>query len=295
MDWYPDKRQGLLWGAGLLIALVAVGALLARSIVGVPPDLGLFLRALVLVALLVLLALLAYGYYGLANLTYRVERNGILIRWGAVVDAVPVGEIVEIVPFAKPARPLTPGPGWPGYRIGRMQAEGVGPLRLYITRPPEQCLLVRTRARSYLVSPANAEGFLADYRTRRKLGYIAKWPQELRLPWLFRLSIWRDRLAAGLALPGLALNVGLFGYLVARYPGLPLRLVLSYNLLGLSDRVGARSELFLLPVVGLAVVLLNAGLAALLHRRERVLALLLLCNGPVVQALIWLAAVRLAR
>ncbi len=295
MNWYPNRRKGLLWGAGLLLALGLADFSLLRGVLGAPVDTWLFLRALLLVATLPLGAFLLYACYGLATLTYRVERNGIMIRWGAVYDMVPVSEIVEIVPYAGLGGRLVEGVGWPGYRVGRAKPAGIGALRMYITRPPEACLLVRTRERAYLISPANPEGFVADYATRRKLGPIVKWAQELRLPRLFDLSIRRDRLAACLAAAALLMNGGLFAYLTTRYPDLPMRLVLSYDLRGQADRIGGRGELFFLPAIGLAVVLLNGLLAGWLHRRERVLALVVLCNGPLVQALMWLATLRLAR
>jgi hypothetical protein len=295
MNWYPAKRVGLVWGMGLILVLLAVQLSLVGEMLGAPVDIWLFLRGLLLAATLPLLAFLAYWYSGLANLAYRVERNGIMIRWAAGCDMVPMGEIRRIEPFAKLGRKLTSGVGWPGYRVGQAEVEGVGPLRFYITRPPETGLLIRTRTMAYLITPANAEGFLGDYRARRKLGPIAEWTQELRLPALFGLGIWRDRLAGGLFAPGLLLNLGLFGYLAARYAGLPLRLALSYGLQGQADYIGSRTEIFFLPAVGLAVVLLNGALAAWLHRRERLLALVLLGNGPLVQALVWLAALRLTR
>ena len=294
MNWYPSKRLGLLSGLVLLTLLVGAEGSLLRSLLGAPIDFWLYLRALIFVAALPLVAFLAYAYYGLAKLAYRVERNGVQIRWGAVVDLVPRDEIVEIVPFAALSKRLGDGWGWPGYRIGDVQVEGLGRVRLYTTRPPEQSLAVRTRNRTYIISPANVEGFLADYRTRRKLGPIVHWTEGRRLPGLLNLSIWRDRLAGELALLGLVLNLALFGYLAARYPGLPPRLTLSYDLQGMADRIGGRSELLALPALGLAMLVVNAALAVWLHRKERVLALLLLSNGPVVQALLWLAAVRLA-
>jgi len=295
MNWYPNKRLGLLWGLVLIAVVVAAEVSLLRSILGAPIDFWLFVRALWCVATLPLLAFLAYGYYGLANLAYRIERNGIMIRWGAIADMVPRDEIIEIVPFSALSKRVSQGWGWPGYRIGDGHVAGVGPVRLYTTRPPEQSMAVRTRTRVYVISPANVEGFLADYRARRSLGPIARWAEGRRLPWLLNLSIWRDQLAGSLALPALVLNVGLFGYLAARYPGLAPRLVLSYDLQGMGDRIGARPEIWILPAAGLAILLVNATLAAAMHRRERVLALLLLAHGPVVQALLWLAVVRLAR
>ncbi len=294
MNWYPDKRLGLLVGLGLIAVLVAVEVLLLRAILGAAIDFGLYLRALLFVAMLPPLGLLAYGYYGLANLAYRVERNGVLIRWGAIADLVPRDEIIEIVPFASLTKQPAGGVGWPGYRIGDGHLDGLGPVRLYTTLPPAQSMAIRTRKRTYVVSPANVEGFLTDYRVRRKLGPIAHWAEERRLPWFLALTIWRDRLAGALVLPGLVLNLGLFGYLAARYPSLPLRLALSYDLQGMADRIGARGELFVLPAAGLGVVLANGALAAWLHRRERALALVLLSVALAVQALLWLAAVRLA-
>ncbi len=295
MNWYPNKRKGLLWGAVLLLALAVADLSLLLSVLGAPVDLWLFLRALLLAATLPLWAILAYGYYGLATLTYRVERNGILIRWGAVSDMVPMREIREIVPSASLSARVVQGIGWPGYRVGRARLAGSSPLRLYTTQRPEACLVIRTRMRDYLISPANAEGFVADYRNRRRLRPIAGWAQEMRLPRWVDLGIWRDRPALALAAAALLLNAGLFGYLAARYPGLPQRLVLSYDLQRQADRIGASAELFRLPAIALAIVLLNGLLAAWLHRRERVLSLLVLCNGPLVQALVWLAALRLAR
>lgn len=292
MNWYPNKRLGLLCGLGLLLALGLADYLLVRRMVGSPIDLVLFGRALLLAATLPLVGFVAYVYCGLANLTYRVERNGIAIRWAAACDMVPVEEIQEIVPLTVGRGRLVGGIGWPGYRVGRARVKGVGWVRVYVTRP-ERSVLVRTRQQAYLISPVNVEGFLADYRARRTLGSIARWTQGQRLPALLRLSIWRDRLAGLLALTGLALNLSLFGYLAAHYQGLAPVLTLSYGPQGLADRIGARAELFLLPGIGLAILLLNGLLAAWVHRRGRVLALLLLGNGPLVQALVWVAAWRL--
>lgn len=294
MNWYPDKRIGLLWGLGLSAALGLADYCLLRDLLASPVNLLFFGRALLLLAALLLFVFLAHAFYGLANLAYHVERNGIVIRWAASYDVVPMNDIRAIEPLPKGAR-LVSGIGWPGYRVGKAEVEGVGPVRLYTTRAAEQSLLVRTAQQSYLISPANVEGFLADYRTRRLLGPIARWTQGQRLPALFGLAVWRDDLVRWVFLPGLLLNLTLFGYLAARYPHLPPRMILSFDPRGMGDRIGVRSELFLLPMTGLGILLLNSVLAAWVHRRERVLSLLLLGNTPLVQALAWLAAWRLLR
>ncbi len=295
MNWYPDKRLGLACGLALLAALLLAGLSISWGVAGSPIGLRLFGQAMLLVVAVAIAAIVGYECYGLANLTYRVERNGVAIRWAAGRHLVPMHEIEEILPFAALGKVLVGGVGWPGYRIGRVQIEGVGPVRLYLTRPPEQALLVRTREQGYLISPANVDGFLTDYRARRVLGAIVQWRQGERLPAALDLSIWHDRLAGLLVLPGLLLNLALFGFLAARYPALPGTLPLAYSPLGLADRIGASRELFLLPAAGLGILLLNGILAAWVHRRERALALLLAANVPLVQVLVWLAAWRLAR
>lgn len=292
MNWYPKKRVGLLWGLALLVGWLLADYSLLRGAVGSPINLQLFGRALLILVTLPLLGLTVHAFHGLANLAYHVGRNGIVIRWAASYDVVPMSEIKEIVPFPAGMR-LSGGIGWPGYRFGQGHVEGLGRVRLYTTRPAERSLLIRTPGLSYLISPANVEGFVADYRARRLLGEITQWTQEQRLPPLFSLGIWREHLALWLLLPGLALNVALFGYLAARYPDLPPRLILSFDPRGLGDRIGPRSELFLLPVIGLGILLLNGALAAWMHRRERVMAFLLLGNVLLIQALAWLAAARL--
>ncbi len=294
MNWYPNKRTGLLCGLGLLLVLLLAGYWLARGLPGSPLNLSVFGRALLLLLILSLLLVAGYACYGLANLTYRVERNGLVIRWAASFDVVPMADIKGITPLSALGGRLTGGLGWPGYRIGPGQLEGVGPVRFYAAPSAEQALVVSTASMAYLICPADVEGFLADYRTRRLLGPIVGWRQELRLPALLSLRIWGDRLAAWLFLGSLLLNLALFGYLAARYSGLPPRLLLSYDARGLGDRIGARSELLLLPAVALGVLIVNGVLAAWVHRRERILALLLLCNVPLVQTLAWMAVRRLS-
>lgn len=293
MNWYPNKRAGLLFGLGLQLALVLAGFWLLWKLVGAPFDSLFFSRIMLFLIALSLLAVIAYLYYGLLNLTYRVERNGIVIRWAASFDVVPMSDIGAIVPYRMVSLPIRGGAGWPGYRFGPAQVKGLGQVRLYITGTLEDALLIRTQEMLYLISPNNVEGFMANYGARRQQGPVALWAQGLRLPMLLDLSIWRDRLAWCLLVPGLLLNAGLFAYLAVRYPDLPPRMMLSFDPRGLGDRIGARWELLLWPAIGLGILFLNTWLAAWVHRRERVMALLMMCNVPLVQALAWLALVRL--
>ena len=292
MDWYARRRKGLIWGAVLLAALLLASASLAVQVWRAPFALEQYMRSLLLVLGLGLSAVVGYGIAALAGLRYHVERNGIVIRWGLAREVIPCREIEEISPLPAGGR-VFGGFGWPGLRVGRCHVAGIGVVQAYAADAAEQGLLIRTRCGNYLVTPQQPAEFLVDHKARSCLGELQQWRQERRVPRLFRLGIWGDRMAGWLFLAGALLNLVFFGYLAANYPRLSPRLALAFDANGLVARIGARTELVVLPLVSLSLLVLNAVLAAWVHRRERVLALLLLVNLPAVQILAWLATSRM--
>ncbi|MGQ9684260.1 MAG: PH domain-containing protein [Anaerolineae bacterium] len=292
MDWYPRRWKGLIWGAALLAASLLACASLVSGVWGMPFSLGQYLRILLLVLSLALTAAIGYGLVALGGLRYRVERNGIVIFWGLVREVIPCRVVDSIFPLP-PGRQLLGGLGWPGLRVGACRVEGIGTVRAYAAGAPERGLVVRTPNRLYLISPGQAAEFMADYSARSGLGELQQWRQERHLPRLLRLGIWRDRVAGCLFGGAVLLNAAAFGHLASYYPRLAPRLALAFDANGLVSRIGSRSELLVLPLVGLGLLVLNGVLAAWIHRKERVLALLLLVNLPVVQILAWLATSRM--
>ncbi len=291
MNWFPEKRNGLLCGAAIFAVLLTADGLVFHSLLRAPINLWTYARALLSLAILLLAIAVGYAWYGLLNLAYHSGRNGIVIRWAACFDVIPAADIKRVVTL--PRVRVRGGLGWPGYRFGRAFVLGVGRARVYLSGPFREAVVVETRQGDWVISPADCEGFLVDTRARSALGPAVAWTQGLRRPEFLNLGLWHDRLARALAALALLLAVGLAGFLAARYPQLPGSLILSLGSQGLGDHIGARSQLFLWPGVGLAVLLVNATLAAWVHRRERLLALLLLGTALLVQALAWLAAVHL--
>jgi hypothetical protein len=292
MDWYPRRWKGLIWGAALLAAALLACASLVSDVWGMPFSLGQYLRILLLVLALALTAAIGYGLVALGGLRYRVERNGIVIFWGLVREVIPCRAVDGIYPLP-PRRQLLGGLGWPGLRVGHCRVEGIGTVRAYAAGALEQGLLIRTPDRLYLITPWQAAAFVADYKARSCLGELQQWRQERHLPRLLQLGIWRDRVAGCLFGGAVLLNAAVFGYLALHYPRLAPRLALAFDANGLVARIGSRSELLMLPLVALGLLVLNGVLAVWIHERERVLALLLLVNLPVVQILAWLATSRM--
>ncbi|MGD8820547.1 MAG: DUF1648 domain-containing protein, partial [Anaerolineae bacterium] len=87
----------------------------------------------------------------------------------------------------------------------------------------------------------------------------------------------------------IVVNLGLFGYLSARFPGLDVQLPLHFNAEGMVDRIGNKTELFALPIIGLLILGVNLVLGLILYRRERAGSYLLWGAAAAVQTLFWLA------
>ena len=109
-----------------------------------------------------------------------------------------------------------------------------------------------------------------------------------RARWL-TWPLWTDQTAWALLGLAVVLNLGLFGYLSARFPGLDFQLPLHFNNQGMADRIGAKVELFALPIIGLIILGTNLILGLLLYRRERAGSYLLWGAAAAAQALFWLA------
>ena len=107
-------------------------------------------------------------------------------------------------------------------------------------------------------------------------------------PWA-RHPLPGDRLARGLALAGLALNLALFGYLAFMYSTLPDLFALHWNTQGDPDRIGHPDELLRLALIALGLWLVDLLAGLVIHPRERLAALFLYAGAVVVQVVFWAA------
>jgi uncharacterized membrane protein len=105
----------------------------------------------------------------------------------------------------------------------------------------------------------------------------------------------QDFLAVGLLAATVILMTGLFLWLATVYYQLPDLLPLHFDVYGNPDRIGERSEIFVLPAIGLVVNTVNIGIGLLLRLRLRmVFASYLLWSGALLmQVLLWIAALNI--
>ena len=92
-----------------------------------------------------------------------------------------------------------------------------------------------------------------------------------------------------------ALNLGMVGYILARYGSMAPSIALHWNVNGLPDRVGSPREIWTLPLITGLVTLANLGLAWSVVRFDRFAARFLLVAACLVQLVAWVAVISLLR
>jgi hypothetical protein len=168
---------------------------------------------------------------------------------------------------------------------------GIGRTRFLATQPLAGQLLLVTPGSAFGISPRDPDGFVKAFKARKELGPNRLLERELHHASWLTWPLWTDSTAWTLLGAAAVINLGLFGYLAASFPGLDFQLPLHFNRLGQADRIGTKMELFALPIIGLIILVANVSLGLILYRRERAGSYLLWGAAAAVQALFWLAAV----
>jgi Bacterial PH domain len=282
----------LLIGAILVLDAWLLNLLITRGIQPQQISFWTFLGGLVVLVSVPVLLLLIYQTTTCLTLRYHLDRNGIVVRWFGTELILPIGDIQRIVPGRQLGNPIVQRHGlrWPGHERGAGLVPGIGRTQFLATRPLVEQLLLITQGRAYAISPTDLEGFQNAFTARQELGPNRLLePQVRRASWL-TWSFWTDQTAWTLLGAAAAINLGLFAYLCARFPGLDFQLPLHFSSLGQPDRIGTKMELFALPIIGLIILCANLGLGVILYRRERAGSYLLWGAAATVQVLFWLAA-----
>lgn len=107
--------------------------------------------------------------------------------------------------------------------------------------------------------------------------------------------LWRDLVAIGLIAASLAGLVGLAIYVHGWMASLPHLLPLHYNSQGSVDLIGPRTDLYKMPGIGAVVFVSDLVVSVVLHRRERLAALILLAASVLVQVMLIVATINIIR
>lgn len=289
-QWQTDPQTGLRVGIALMTLILLVdGGLIAWAATH-PVTFLTFLTGLTVLISLAVIGLLAYWVGGLVRSGYTLDRNALVITWGASEQVIPTPQIERVVPGEEiQGRVRLRGIRWPGYWMGYGEVEGLGPTLFYATASPKEQIFIATSGLAYGISPEDRAGFLRTLHSRLQMGPTQAVEPASYGPAFLQWSFWRDRLGLGLVLGAFVATVALFGLLCAYFPTLPRLLPLHFDAAGLPDRLGPQGEIFFLPLIGSVVLLVNGGLGGFLYRWERLAAYLLWGGAVAVHVLLWAA------
>jgi hypothetical protein len=285
-------------GVGLAIFIVVVDIVAIVLLATRPLSFGTFILGIALIFSLTLLGLMVYWLYGLFLSRYLLDRNELVIQWGAVQQVIPMEQVEVVFTGGELEGPVQFNGGkWPGHCVGfgEVPVPGGEPTQalFYATVDPQWQIYVGTPGLVYGISPAQRDDFLESLLKRMEMGPTQAVEQVTHRPGFLSWGIWQDRLALGLLGGGILAAVALLGLLTFQYPGLPLLIPLHFDAAGAPDRFGPRVQIFITPLIGLLTLLFNGVLGVFVYRRERVISYLLWGGAVLIQILVWMAALGL--
>lgn len=290
-EWHLDGRWGQILGiifAAALIILVIV--MLGLAIVN-PISILTFILGLGALAALACAGFLAYWTWGLSHAIYTLDRNAVIIQWGAYERQVPLSAIQNVLTATEiKGLSLRGVLRWPGLWVGLGRAEGLGPVYFYASKPPGDMVFIQTAVRVYAISPVNKEDFIAALRERQEMGPTQEVEESERHPAIFDWESWRDTMIWGLLGSSILLWVLLLGLLTWRFPSLPPEIVLQTDAQGLPLLVANANRIFYLVLLGAIFLVFNGGAGIIFYRRERMLARVLWLGLLLLQSSLWIAA-----
>jgi hypothetical protein len=292
--YQPPRALGLivgglltLWSAALTFLLLDAGITGGTSILA-------FLAFGCGVAALALCALFAYWTYSLATLTYTLDRNGLVITWGAVRQVVPLQAIDRLVPGTSAGVPSVQGVSWWGHHVGSAEVDRIGYVLFYSThQAPDQVLYVLTVERNYAITVEDASTFAREVQRRQDLGPTAVVEHRVERSGAALQSVMADPWARWLCTAAVVGAAVVWAYIAVRYSSLPPTLTLHFPPTAQDTvlTVTAREAILELPRVATLLLLANLAVGSLLHTWDRMAAYLLFAAAVAAQVIMLVAVV----
>lgn len=297
-EWRSCPSAGMRIGmaataAGLICAVAALIYVATR-----PVAIDSFAATVAGLAGLSLALFAGVAANGCRSLRYGLSPEAFTINWLGVREIIPLGRIEGIYGGHRLGkRSRVEGFSWPGHYVGSARAEGLGRLKFYgTTLDPEGAIIVATAGAGYAITPSDLEGFrerLIERLEAMPMEEVERAPEtRTEAPRWMGLSIAKDGMAVACGMLALLVLLGSFGYVAARFPGLPELMPLHFNFVGEPDLIGPPRDAFRMPIIGLVILLANAAVAAAVHGWQRAAGRILMAATVFVQVVMLIAVLR---
>ncbi len=297
MIFKPPKLLGSVIGALALLLFVIPALISLYLLMNATLSLWLVLWVLLPIICIPLAVLVAYRLYGLSTAEYRLDRNGLYLRWGFSEERLPIQSIESVSPLERPL--VTSGYPrtfrWPGLIVGEGGLEDGSPIEFFASNGMDGMVLVRSKHGAYAISPAERDEFLDQFQTALRSGPLEQWQHFSRRPNFVLARLWSDRWARALILIGALLPITLLAFLALRAPLLPGQVPFGFDASGAPETLAPPGRLLLLPLAAGLCWMTDLVLGWWSYRRDelRFLAYLMWSFSLLVGGLFWGATLQL--
>jgi hypothetical protein len=290
----PATSVGTLFGAGVVAFCFGLGAILLLKGLNHEVAMAQLYPLLAAGFFFAMGCLYLYWTWCCRTLRYAIDRNALSIRWGALMQVIPLDRIEQLVPAEGSEHPFIEGVGWfwPGHHVGRAFVPMMGGDVLFYSthRTMNEVLYVQTPDETYAISVPDQQVFAQTVQSAQARGPLFEQRQAVHRWGIAAQSFWVDPNARLLAAALVASFVAVLAYVLHQYPGLSQSVPLRFPSLGGIVRVTDKSEMLDIPRSALGFMALNLTLAVLLHSWERMVGYVLLLAGIAVEVMLLIAA-----
>lgn len=256
-----------------------------------PVSLTLFLGILGITLLASVALCFAFWAWCCYSLRYVLDRGGLTIAWGTVRHFIPIDKIENLKHGRGELKARVRGLRWPGLQIGHGDADGIGPVIFFSThRSPEEVVYVKTKDRTYGISPTDPVRFIAETQRFKEVGKPEDAP-PVQWSVLGLHPIWSDRWAQSLGVAAIALNLALWGFVFGLYPDLANQITIEFPPIGEITTLQSRSEILRIPVTATIFLVVNLLSGLVFQWREKAATYLLAGGAVIFQVAFWIAAI----
>jgi hypothetical protein len=159
---------------------------------------------------IVLTPVFLYRLQALNKASYRMERDGIRLKWGLRIEDIPMDQVLvlQMSDHYKAKLPL-PWHAWPGAVLGKRLLEDKTPIE-FLSASRTQMVLICTPTQIYAISPAKPAEFLQAFTRLAEMGSLESIPPLSQRPSFLLKRLWDDAPARALVLAGLLFSLLLF-------------------------------------------------------------------------------------
>lgn len=285
--FFPPRIKGLIFQTACLLALAGCSTLALFVSLRQPFGVSFVLLLLAAVICFAPLPLLGYQAFALVKARYRLDRDGLHLRWGMRAEDIPLDSVEWVRPAGDlPIHIPTPRPGLPGALIGTVSVEGLGPVE-FMAAERERLLLVAAPHKIFAISPENPREFLDAFQEAFEMGSLLRIEAQSVLPAAYLAQVWSDRAARWLLLAALLLVIALFVGVSLAIPGRE-QVSIGFYPDGRALPPGPSAQAILLPVLALLFFAVDVTGGLFFYRRPalRVLGYILWASSSFTSLLL---------